>query len=269
VNRHRWALVLLAFLAVNALSCASDDPAVNTDNPGPTVTLPAPGAAGGPAVSGSLVVFAPTELTAVGTRLASGFMKQNPKAHVTFRAEATRLSMLRILGQQPADIFISDAKSISDFRAYLHNLPSSQGLAREVLVIVVPKHNPGKVLHAADLGDPPPSEAICTPPVMLFQTQVPLDDLAVPINKRSKANCGSETVDAVAKGDLKGAIVPGSAAGYIRANQIDRIRLPLTGNVVVPYSIVVVKDSAVANGFVNFAHSDRGRQLINESGYDS
>jgi molybdate transport system substrate-binding protein len=269
VIRHRWGLVLLALLVVEVIACTNPDAPVNEDNPGPTVTLPAPGAAGGPTVKGSLVVYAPPELTAVGLRLARAFTKENPDADVKMVNEAPRVSMLRILGGQPGDLLISDDRSILDFRAYARNLPSSKSLAREALVIAVPKGNPGKVKKVEDLGRSPDPDVICTPPYMLAASNTAPEDLTVPINEDSKAGCGGTTVDQVAAEKLDGALVPGSSVGRLRGNKVDRVRVPLTGNLVVPYSVLPIKDSDVAEGFINFARSDDGRKLLEQSGYEA
>jgi molybdate transport system substrate-binding protein len=270
VIRQRWGLVLLALLVVEAtVACSNPNPPVNEDNPGPTVTLPSPGAAGGPTVSGSIVIYAPTELTAVATRLVRGFMKQNPDADAKLVTEAPRLSMLRILGNQPGDVFISDANSISDFRAYDHSLPSSKGLASESLVIAVPKGNPDDVRTVDDLGDPPDDSMICSPEYMRDASALPLEEVTVPINEDSKPNCGSTTVDQVVAKKLKGALVPGSAAGYLRGNEIDRVRVSLTGNLVVPYYVIPLKNTDIANGFVNYVRSDDARRILEESGYEA
>jgi molybdate transport system substrate-binding protein len=269
VIRHRWGLVLLALLVVEVVACTNQDAPVNEDNPGPTVTLPSPGAAGGPTVSGSLVVYAPPELTAVGVRLVRAFTKQNPHADVKMVNEAPRVSMLRILGGEPGDLFISDDTSISDLRAYARNLPSSKGIAREALVIAVQKGNPGKVKKVEDLGHPPDPDVICTPPYMLAASNAAPEDLTVPINEDSKPDCGGTTVDQVAAKKLDRALVPGSSVGRLRGNKVDRVRVPLTGNLVVPYSVVPIKDSDVAEGFINFVRSDDGRKLFEESGYEA
>ncbi|MBV9951100.1 MAG: substrate-binding domain-containing protein [Acidimicrobiia bacterium] len=267
--RRCWGPVLLAVLVVGVVACSNPDAPINEDSPGPTVTLPSPGAAGGPTVSGSLTVYAPPELTAVGTRLVRGFMKQNPQADVNLVNEAPRLSMFRILGGAPGGVFISDAQSISDFGAYDHNLPSSTRLAREALVLAVPKGNPGGVKTVDDLGKPPGPDMICTPPYMLAASQSSPTDLTVPINEKAAADCGNTLVDEVAAKKLAGALVPGSFAGYLRGNRIDRIRVPLTGNLVVTYSAIPIEGSEVATGFINFARSDAGKKMFEDSGYEA
>jgi molybdate transport system substrate-binding protein len=258
--------VLLVVLVV-AAACSNPNAPVDEDDPGPTVTLPSPGAAGGPQVSGSIVVYAPVELAAVGTRLVRGFTKQNPDADVNLVNEAPRLSMLRILGGAPGDLLISDASSISDFRAYARNLGSSKALAREALVLVVPNGNPDGVKGLDDLGDPPDPDEVCTPPYMLDASNAPLEDLSVPINRDSDPDCAAKVVDLVGARKLETALVPGSAAGYLRGSQIDRVRVPLSGNLVVSYNVVPLKNTAAATGFINFARSDAGKRIFEESGY--
>jgi molybdate transport system substrate-binding protein len=269
VVRHRWSLLLLALLVVEAVACSNPDAPVNEDNPGPTVTLPSPGAAGGPEVSGSLVIYVPPELTSVSVKLLRGFTKQNPHTDVKLVNDPPRVSMLRILGGAPADLFISDDKSISDFRAYARNLPSSQSLAREALVIAVPKGNPNHVRKVDDLGHPPDPDVVCTPPYMLAANQAVPEDLTVPVNADSKPDCGETTVDQVATKALAAALVPGSSVGRLRSKQVDRVRVALTGNLVVRYSVVPIKDSDVAEGFVNFARSDAGKKIFESSGYEA
>ena len=266
VNRRRTALIALSLVMVHALGCSSPNPRVDPDNPGPTVTLPVPGLRGGPKVTGTVRVFGGPELAAVGTRLVQTFGNDNPGADITFTAEAPRESMLRFIAGADADVFIADEKSLQLLSAYLDGLPRTQGFGRDVLLLAVPKGNPMFVESLEDVGELPP-EAVCTPPYMLQGSMIPLDQLEVPLNAEAAPDCGTSTVDALVAGDLDAALVPGSAVGYLRARDADRIRLPGAGNLVVPYRMVLLSDNDAARGFMNFVSSDIGRSIITQSGY--
>jgi molybdate transport system substrate-binding protein len=268
VDRHRKALVALVLVVVLAPACVSQNPAADTENPGPTVTLPSPGAAGGPTVSGDVNVYASPELSSVGARMAKAFQKQNPKARVNFVAENPKETILRILSKQKVDVFIADHRTLILANAYIRgDFPTPGSFAREALVLVTPKGNPAGIKSYTDLGDPPPAESVCTPPFMRLESANPLDSLAVPVNEASPTDCGATTVAKVESGDLKGALVPGSSVGFFQSSKVDRLGVPLTGNLIVPYGLANISGTNAATGYANFVRSDQGRQVLSESGY--
>jgi molybdate transport system substrate-binding protein len=266
VNRRRTRLIALSLVLVQVLGCSSQNPQLDPNDPGPTVTLPVPGAQGGPDVTGTIRVYGPPELASVGTRLVQGFASENPRADITFTPEAPRESMLRFIAGAEADVFISDAENLLLLRAYLNGLPRTKGFARDSLVLAVPKGNPKFIRSLEDAGALPP-EAVCTPLYMLERSAIPLDEVTVPLNQKPEPDCRTTAMDRLAAGELDAVLVPGSAIGYLRGREADRIRLPAPGNLVASYQMVLISDNEAARGFEAFLTSDRGVDIIAESGY--
>jgi ABC-type molybdate transport system substrate-binding protein len=266
VNRRRTAVLALSLLLAGAPGCSSQNPTIDPNDPGPTVTIPEPGSRGGPKVTGKVTVYGGPELEAVATRLVQTFAAQNPDADITFTGEAPRESMLRFIAGADADVFIADQRSLLLLRAYLNGLPRTEPFARDALILAIPEGNPKFIRRLEDVGELP-SEAVCTPPYMLQGSVLPLDEVTVPLNPEAAADCGTTAVDALAAGDLDAALVPGSAVGFIRGRVAERIRLPAPGNLLVPYGMVLLSDNEAAKGFTNFVSSVVGGNIISESGY--
>jgi molybdate transport system substrate-binding protein len=267
VNRHLGALVLVAVLVVPALACANGNARVDPNEPGPTITLPAPGAAGGPEVSGSLTIFVTPEVKSAVDLLAKDFKKQNPDAVVTVAAEGSRETILRAIAHEDIGIIVADLPSILLLHAYVQNVPRTIPFARDAMIVITPKGNPAEVKSLADVEDSLPPEAICTPAYMRESSATPVQDAKVPVNEESPDGCRESTVRAVTEGGLKAAFVPGSAANLLFRLDIGIVHLPTVGNLFVPYGLVPLGGTEVATGFANYAASENGRAALRLSGY--
>jgi molybdate transport system substrate-binding protein len=162
---------------------------------------------------------------------------------------------------------VSDTASLQLLHAYTKQSVDNHSFARDALVIGVPHGNPGGVKTYQDLGSPPPEGSVCTPPWMLAASATPLDQVEVPIDQASSEDCGQSTLDAVARGDLAAALLPGSAITSLFGKGVERVAIPAAGNLSVTYRLGVLSRDEATLGFANYVSSKAGRDALVTLGY--
>jgi molybdate transport system substrate-binding protein len=257
VRRIRAALAGAAALALALTGCgAGDDPAARDGDGGGRVT-----------------VFAAASLTESFTRLGRDFEAAHPGTAVTFNFAGSSALATQITQGAPADVFA--AASPATMKTVI-DAGDAAGvpviLARNQLVIAVPRGNPGRVAGLADLARPGVKVALCA-------EQVPCGAAA----KTAVDAAGVRLTPATLEQDVKGALAKvklgevDAALVYrtdvrAAAGELDAVEFPESARAINDYPIVVLRDAANPDGarsFLDYVRSAAGRTVLTAAGFQT
>jgi molybdate transport system substrate-binding protein len=276
VNRRRRGLLLLlpaglalllgGLLALSAVGAAPD------------------GSAPAAAQGGELTVFAAASLTDAFDELGGLFESQQSGSRVRFNYGAS--SQLRTQLEQGArgDVFASaDQAQMDQARAAGLVAGAAPAFARNALVLLTPRDNPGRIETLADLARPGLRLVTTAPqvPVGSYTRQVLAklsDDPAygadfasrVLANVRSEEDNVRAVVAKVQLGEADGGVVYTSDVTPAVAPEVRTIAIPDAVNVIAAYPIAVVADArqpALAQRFVDLVLSDAGQEVLARYGF--
>ncbi|SCG66748.1 molybdate ABC transporter substrate-binding protein [Micromonospora inositola] len=254
----RWiraALAGVAALTLGLAGCGGDD--------GPA------GTTGG----GRVTVFAAASLTETFTRLGRDFEAAHPGTRVTFNFAGSSALATQITQGAPADVFAAASpatmKTVTDAG---EAAASPVTLARNQLVIAVPKGNPDRISGLTDLARPGVKVALCA-------EQVPCGAAARKALDAASARLTPATLEqdvkgALAKvklGEVDAALVYRTDA-RAAASDLDAVEFPESAGAVNDYPIVVLKRAGDPNGaraFVDYVRSDAGRAMLTAAGFQA
>lgn len=238
-----------------------------------TLGLAGCGGDGGAPAGGRVTVFAAASLTETFTRLGRDFEAAHPGTTVAFNFAGSSALATQITQGAPADVFaaaspatmrtVTDAGEAAD---------TPVTLARNQLVIAVPKGNPHRVAGLADLTRPGVKVALCA-------EQVPCGSAA----RTALDAAGARLTPATLEQDVKGALAKVKlgevdAALVYRtdaragASDLDAVEFPESAGAVNDYPIVVLKragDPAAARAFLDFVRSEAGRAVLTAAGFQA
>ena len=220
-----------------------------------------------PAAAAATTVYAATSLRAVFPRIDGG---------MTYSFGGSNLLQMQIQRGAPADVFASasQAEPRALHRSGRCGRPAT--FATNVLVLIVPKGNPGRIRSASDLARGPRRRiAVGAPGVPVgdytrrLLTKMGLESVLTRNRVSNEPNVGGVT-SKVALG--------AAAAGFVYATDArsatDRVRaitLPARAQPPIRYDFCIVLrrsgDRAGAQAFVNEVRSPRGRRLLHEAGF--
>lgn len=255
-----WRAALLASLAAATLAaCAPAGAASSAASPADTSA----------AVTGDVTVFAAASLQGVFTTLGDRLTAEHPGLHVTFSFGSSGTLTQQLLAGAPADVYASADTATMAHAASVVGTPTV--FARNSLVVVVPKGNPGGVTGLADFARPALRIALCDPSapcgaaartVFAKAGITPAPDTLGQDVKATLAYVTSDEVDAalVYRTD---AIAAGGAVQTIPVSQ--------AASVVNDYPIAVVggtRNPAAARAFVDEVRSPAGQQVLAAAGFD-
>lgn len=254
----RWIRAALAGVAVLTLGLAgcggADEPAESADG-------------------GRVTVFAAASLTESFTRLGKDFEAAHPGTTVAFNFAGSSALATQITQGAPADVFAAASpatmKTVTD-AGDAADTPVT--LARNQLVIAVPKGNPARVAGLADLTRPGVKVALCA-------EQVPCGAAA----RKALDAAGARLTPATLEQDVKGALAKvklgevDAALVYrtdVRAAAADlhAVEFPESAGAINDYPIVVLKradNPAGARAFVDFVRSQAGRAVLTAAGFQA
>jgi len=280
---------MLVFVVLIALltACGGAAPAVpDAINAPAPAAAPASTAAPAPAAAGNLTVFAAASLTAAFKEIGQQFGAANGGATVTFNFAGSDQLATQITQGAPADVFASANKKQMDvvIKAGEVVSGSERTFARNRLVVVYPKGNPGKLAALKDLANPGLK-------LVLANKSVPVGGYALDfLGKASKLpeyttefsptvlkNVVSyeENVKAVLSkitlGEADAGIVYTTDAATVTDGSIGTLNIPDNLNTIATYPIAATNNARsadLARKFIEFVLSPDGQQILAKYGFD-
>ncbi|MGI5837096.1 MAG: molybdate ABC transporter substrate-binding protein [Chloroflexota bacterium] len=278
--------LLVTFFAILALpltSCGGAPAPSPAATVNPAISAAAsPTAATVPVSSGQpkkLTVFAASSLTESFTELATGFSAKAEGAKVTYNFGGSNQLRTQIEQGAAADVFASANEKEMDTlvkAGLIEGVPSI--FAKNRLVVITPKGNPGKVEKLQDLGREGLKIVVAGPnvPVGNYMLQM-LDKMnADPTygsgfkekfmkNVISEETNVKQVVAKVQLGEGDAGVVYGTDVTAKVAPEVQMIEVPDAFNVTAQYPIAPTKDAKekeLAQAFVQFLLSDEGQQVM-------
>lgn len=267
---------------------ANPKPAATAAPPATTVAAPATAETAPTQVAQSgagkeLIVFAAASLTDVFGEMATAFTVENG-AKVTYNFGGSNQLRTQLEQGAPADVFASANQ------AEMTNAVGSgvirgdpRVFAKNRLVVIVPKDNPGKVERLQDLAKPGLKLVLAAPavPVGGYALQL-LDKLAadptygadfkstVLKNLVSQETNVRQVVSKVQLGEADAGVVYSTDVTPATASSVHLIDVPDQYNIVATYPIAVAKsskDPTLAQRYVDFVLSDAGQAILKKYGF--
>jgi molybdate transport system substrate-binding protein len=231
-----------------------------------------------------LTVFAAASLTDAFNELGGIFESQQPGSRVRFNYGAS--SQLRLQLEQGArgDVFASADQPQMDLARAAGLIASEPRLfASNLLVLITPRDNPGRIGTLEDLARPGLRLVTTGPQVPIgAYTRVMLDrasqepahgaDFAARVlaNVRSEEDTVRAVVAKVQLGEADGGVVYTSDVTPAVAPEVQAIAIPEQFNVIATYPIAVVQGTrqlARAQRFVDLVLSDTGQSVLARYGF--
>jgi molybdate transport system substrate-binding protein len=234
---------------------------------------------------GALTVFAAASLKEAFTTIGAQF-EVHDRAKVTFNFGGSDELVTQIAQGAPADVFASAnlmQMKIAQDKGLIASRPTI--FARNRLVVIVPRNNPGHVSRLRDLGRPGVRLVLAAPQVPVGKyARAALAAMAHDAAfgphflARAMANIASNETDVkavVAKvvlGEADAGVVYVTDVTAQVAPRVHTIAIPARFNQIAQYPIAVVKGSrnpALARTFVAYVLSPAGQSVLRRSGFIS
>ncbi len=269
VNRS-FALAC-AVLAIVALACS------------PGAPLP-PAATATPSVSGEIIVFAASSLTDAFGEIGQNFQAAYPGAWVTFNFASSSALRTQLEQGARADVFAS-ANQQEMARARESNVTAGEEkiFARNRLVVIVPRTNPGGVARLRDLSKPGLKFVTAAPEVPVgVYTQDMLDRLSqdpafgsdfkdrVNGNIVSRETNVRQVVAKINLGEADAAVVYATDVTPDLSDGIKAINIPDQYNTLAAYPIATAMPASNPRGadaFVSYVTGPAGQEVLKKWGF--
>jgi molybdate transport system substrate-binding protein len=233
----------------------------------------------------ALTVFAAASLKEAFTTIGAQF-EIHDRVKVTFNFGGSDELVTQITQGAPADVFASadlTQMKIAQDKGLIASRPAV--FARNRLVVIVPRNNPGHVYRVSDLGRPGVRLVLAAPQVPVGKyARAALAAMAHDVAfgphflARTMANVVSNETDVkavVAKvvlGEADAGVVYVTDVTAQVAPRVHTIAIPARFNQIAQYPIAVVKGSrnpALARTFVAYVLSPAGQSVLRRSGFIS
>jgi molybdate transport system substrate-binding protein len=231
---------------------------------------PTPSAAtSGSSLSGDVRVSAAASLQGAFDEAIHEFTARNPKVQVTADYDGSSTLATQILGGARVDVFAS-ADQANMAKITEPGLASDPVLfARNTLVIVVPKGNPGHVTTLQDLADPRLKVVMCAPAVPCgAAAKTLLRDQGVRVSPASLEQNVTAVLTKVRNDEADAGLVYKTDAAT--TDQVQTIVPEGADRVVNSYPIVVLKhapNASAAHAFVDFIVGTKGQAILASFGF--
>lgn len=267
----RFALLTILLVLISALSACSSTTGSST----PTATSAPPV---------TLNVFAAASLTNAFQEIGQNFQKAHPNVTVTFNFAGSNALATQINQGAPADVFASanQAQMNNVVKAGGADASASKVFARNLLVVITPKNNPGQISTLQDLAKPGIKLVIAAPSVPAgqyavdFFTKASADPSFTPDYKdKVTKNVVSQEADVesvvtkVVQGEADAGIVYVTDA-LANSGQLNEIPIPANLQTVAVYPIAPLKGSknpATAQQFVDYVLGAEGQAIMAKYGF--
>lgn len=233
----------------------------------------------------SLNVFAAASLTAAFGEIGKGFQVTHPEVTVTFNFAGSQQLAQQINSAAPADVFASANQAQMDVTVKAGSIAGGapQPFAKNRLVVIYPKTNPGGVQTLADLAKPGLKLVLADKTVPVGQYALSFLDNAAKdagfyatFKEDVLKNVVSYELDVksvlakVLLDEADAGIVYTTDAATDKAGKTGQLAIPDNLNVIAVYPIAVVKDSAnlaAAQAFIDYVLSPDGQAVLSKYGF--
>lgn len=277
--RGALGLIVLTGLALGLLACGDDA------GPNPTPAAGAPAATATPGVTGNITVFAAASLTDAFNELATEFKKANPGVgEISFNFAGSSALRTQLEQGARAEIFAS-ADTVQMDAAKKSGVVSGGDkiFARNSLVIITPKSNPGRVAAPVDLKKSGLKLVLAAPEVPVGNyarqmfTKMDADPAygagfndAVLKNVVSNEANVKQVVAKVELGEADAGVVYGTDVTASVAPNLNKIEVPAALNIIAEYPIALTKDARntkAGQAFIDFIFSSAGQTILKKYGF--
>ena len=260
------ALALAGLLAGCGSSGGSDAASVGTG----TTAAASGGATGGRQVTGQVTVLAAASLKEAFSMLGRQFEAKHAGATVLFSFAASSDLATQITQGAPADVFASASTTNMDQVVTAGDAGNPTIFVKNVMEIVVPPGNPGKVERLQDLAAPKVKLALCQP-------QVPCGATAAQVFRNAGIAVEPVTLEADVKATLTKVTLGEVDAGVVYVTdvraagaKVKGIEIPADVNASTSYPIAPLtkaKNATGARAFVDYVLSPAGQQVLAADGF--
>jgi molybdate transport system substrate-binding protein len=269
------ALLLVLGFALVGTACGDDA------GPDPTPDS----AAATPGISGTITVFAAASLTDAFSEMAAEFERANPGVEVTFNFAGSSALRAQLEQGARADVFASaDTAQMNTAKQNGAISGTEKVFARNSLVIITPKANPGGLATPKDLGRSGLKLVLAAPevPVGNYSRQMFMNmdrdaatygagfNDAVLKNLASNESNVRQVVAKIELGEGDAGVVYGTDVTASVAPNLNVIQVPNAVNVIAEYPIAVVRDGSNTRGgqaFMDFVLSPAGQTILKKHGF--
>jgi molybdate transport system substrate-binding protein len=266
--------------APTATAAAAASPAAS---PSPSPAGAAPSKPSTPA-TGDLTVFAAASLTDAFKEIGTAFEAANPGSKVAFNFGASSQLRTQLEQGAAADVFASADQAQMDRAKEANTIQGAdRPFARNRLVVISPKDNPGQIRELKDLARPGLKLVTAAPEVPIgVYTQNMLDKMGqdpafgAEFKDRVNANIVSrepnvrQVVAKINLGEADGAVVYSSDVTPDVAPNLGTLEVPDPLNTLATYPIAVVRGTANAAGaeaFISYVLSPPGQAALKKWGF--
>jgi|GEM_PF-56241 len=245
-------------------------------SPTPAAAAPTPAPA---RLSGTLTVLAAASLTNAFQQEAQAFQQLYPDVKPKFSFDASSTLEAQLAQGAKADIFASaDVPNMQKAQRDGVIDGEPQIFAKNKLVVIIPKSNPGKIASLADLARPGIKFVLADPSVPIGNyARTVLKNLSqeseygpdfankVLANLKSEEANARAVVAKVQTGDADAGMCYATDVTPAAAKDIDIIPIPDKDNLIAQYPIAVVKgapNKEAARAFIAFLRSPQGQAIL-------
>lgn len=242
-------------------------------------------AATAPVQPRTVSVFAAASLTGAFTELGHAFEAAHPNVSVVFNFGASNALAEQINQGAPADVFASANAQQMDAAVGSGRITaaSARVFARNLLVVIYPTANPGRLTALADLAQPGLKLVLAAPEVPAGQYALDFLDKAttdpafgpafkddVLANVVSYEENVRTVLTKVTLGEADAGLVYASDAAGASAAQVRQLAIPEALNTFAAYPIAPLNDSAqaeLAQAFIQLVLSEEGQAVLAAHGF--
>ena len=267
-SSSRLAVPFVAVAALLALAgCASSSP-----DAAPSSSSSASSSAdAGPALTGSITVFAAASLKGTFTELATEFEAANPEVTVVLNFAGSSDLVTQITEGAPADVFASaDTKNMVKLEDAALLEGDAVNFATNVLTIAVPPGNPANIADFADLAGADVKTVVCAPQVPCgAATETVETATGVTLTPVSEESSVTDVLGKVSSGEADAGLVyvtDVQAAG----DSVEGIAFDESDEAVNTYPIAAVKGGANADAsaaFIEYVTGKVGQKVLAAAGF--
>ena len=264
MRRSARTLTAMAMAGALLAGCGSSSTSRTSD-----VTPPLP-AAGAPALSGTINVFAAASLKEAFTKLGQQFEAAHPGTRVVLNFGPSSGLATQIVAGAPADVFASASTKNMDQVVKAGAATSPTNFAGNVLQIAVPPKNPGNVTGLSDL-------ARSTVKVALCQKAVPCGVTATKVFANARLTVTPVTQEVDVKAVLTKVTLGEVDAGVVYVTDVRAagakvrgIEIPDDVNASTKYPIATLSkapNAATARAFTEYVLSPAGASVLTAAGF--
>jgi molybdate transport system substrate-binding protein len=225
----------------------------------------------GPAIIGTVTVYAASSLKKSFDTIGAAFEKQHPGSKVQISYDGSSTLVTQLTGGAPADVFASaDEKNMTKLTDAGLPAGTAELFASNTLQIAVAPGNPKAITGLADLAKDGVVTVLCAAEVPCGgAAHTALDAAKVTVDPASEEQNVTAVVAKVSTGEADAGLVyktDVSASG----GKVDGVDFPESSQAVNKYPIVALKaapNAAGAAAFIDLVTSAEGRKVLAGSGF--